>query len=856
MAEEENKNVIVSRIQHRRGLKQDLPQPLRPGEIGLATDSRQVYVGGDPDDPQSGQYNAVSYIENTVGARDHILSIVDNQLIAFQVPFIKYMPGEWNGISTSKSWNPADARSIMSAQARPACRYASSTYPVFSPLDIVDVMATVVEDIDGDTVLYIRDDDLTATNLEQPERVVIGDLVTGDGITGTVYVSDIEPTVSGPYAGSDTYTVTLTSGQSLSAGDKLTFKHHTGLNFKTYQEISRATATAYESKFYQGSFKSSDVTVHKNGIRLVPEANANNVGVPSPTADYTLNALNVDADGTHTITMRTTPQPRDDISICYYNADDVRQMLKGIPRTEFGQEIFYLSNRSNIKSFYEDAQIPWYRHINPEMVSVSTTTGLGYIGLEQKHIVCVADGERLTAVAGLNFGKFRISREDQIITPTSTTTDGSTITLVFKNTSETNLFSDPAYLATLDSGLQRYVYDQIRLYSIASDLHDITGVYDVVSVSTNGTDITLVVSGTYTDSSAGIRINPILSIDLSDKTTIQEAIAQVSKPLVPIAAVSEDYPIQIFPMLDWLPQEDQTNSVLYVTSKPAYTSLSSGGIEFRLYEDTANTLDTMGLTEGVYNRHNNTVRAKLERWMNNAMHSRDLNVFVGLYVGGTPYYDFNLEPTIPNYFGQYELTLNDSYNEVLFCDRQEAANFNRIANNLYGDSRFDRSSDDADGTRGLINLKNNLEILTREASGQGEKIVTYNSVIVTTSLLSDTGQSEVIGLPVDIYNAQLVDYTITEVPGQPNKYMRTGTIYVASRGDFVVPDVAINDNFSSVFEVYNLDDADVVEPRFTSRIENNRVILSFRDDGNGNLEHNIGSNLRIKYVIRRWSAID
>ena len=41
-----NNTVVVSRIQNRRGLKQDLPQPLRSGEIGLSTDSRQVFIGG------------------------------------------------------------------------------------------------------------------------------------------------------------------------------------------------------------------------------------------------------------------------------------------------------------------------------------------------------------------------------------------------------------------------------------------------------------------------------------------------------------------------------------------------------------------------------------------------------------------------------------------------------------------------------------------------------------------------------------------------------------------------------------------------------------------------------------------
>lgn len=44
-SDDANLKVIISRIQQRRGLKQELPQPLRPGEIGFATDSRQVYIG-------------------------------------------------------------------------------------------------------------------------------------------------------------------------------------------------------------------------------------------------------------------------------------------------------------------------------------------------------------------------------------------------------------------------------------------------------------------------------------------------------------------------------------------------------------------------------------------------------------------------------------------------------------------------------------------------------------------------------------------------------------------------------------------------------------------------------------------
>ena len=39
-----------TRIKNRRGLRADLPQPLADGEIGLATDTREVYIGAGTQD--------------------------------------------------------------------------------------------------------------------------------------------------------------------------------------------------------------------------------------------------------------------------------------------------------------------------------------------------------------------------------------------------------------------------------------------------------------------------------------------------------------------------------------------------------------------------------------------------------------------------------------------------------------------------------------------------------------------------------------------------------------------------------------------------------------------------------------
>ena len=42
-----NNTIVISRIQNRRGLRENLPQPLLPGEIALTADTEQAWIGGD-----------------------------------------------------------------------------------------------------------------------------------------------------------------------------------------------------------------------------------------------------------------------------------------------------------------------------------------------------------------------------------------------------------------------------------------------------------------------------------------------------------------------------------------------------------------------------------------------------------------------------------------------------------------------------------------------------------------------------------------------------------------------------------------------------------------------------------------
>jgi hypothetical protein len=123
-SDDANLKVIISRIQQRRGLKQELPQPLRPGEIGFATDSRQVYIGADTADATSNTYNKQVVFETTQNAQDLTKSLANSQIVKFEVPHIRFPKGSGNFNSATKqiSWNPTTSSTYTVSDGTTATR--------------------------------------------------------------------------------------------------------------------------------------------------------------------------------------------------------------------------------------------------------------------------------------------------------------------------------------------------------------------------------------------------------------------------------------------------------------------------------------------------------------------------------------------------------------------------------------------------------------------------------------------------------------------------------------------------------------------------------------------------------------
>jgi hypothetical protein len=1046
----ENDKTIVSRIQHRRGLKQDLPQPLRPGEIGLATDSRQIYIGGDPSNPASADYHSVSYFENTLSAKEHTRTIANNNIVAFNVPAVRFVEGEFNGTSSVKSWQPVDARSIIDVGGE--SNYSSSKYPVF-PAVQTNVVSSSLSATKAAGSLTIQ---VTGLGGQDPlGNIRFNDEVVIDGYTGQ------RPKVTNVVKSQNNVDYDVTIDRSifeLPSGTSISF-------------IPRHFNNIFTGQY----FKSTDVTVVKNSLELNPEEDPALV-LPSASAEYAIDASNVSLNGIHSLTFRSAPTTRDNAALTYYSNANVIAAIKGV---ESGTKKGNVSAYVTFPSFYQNKDLwpatngvlPSYKHFAEENVRVSKSTGVGYVGMDLIHISSTADGANLTNTSGLTLGNLYIARDDQRfdISNVSTSDSGESYVINFTSVDDADTFVTTASNAqykydhvlfigqstanTEDEYFHRSIFpvsahtsgqtsvtiampllpfkigreataslkpgvggngyqntspgvtevrisdssltsseikagDWVRIVDTTSGadtnalaLHD--RVFEVLASRDGSFDIRLdsndillgntnvttfngavttagnikyinhgnndnlintslqihsvnhginpggttnvliksavvfpaddydintgssfITSNTFyvenyayimptgnilatevatgglvssvgdegiaprsltSYGSTAFEVVPVLSIDLSNggSTTVDHAIASVNRNLVNINNAGAN--VQIYPQMNWIPQDDGTKNSVYISQRPAYSSVQVGGLEFSLFEDnTVPTLAPLGLREGLYDRANNTVRAKFESWLNDLVNSRDVNLISNAFPTGERY--ATLSPISANNTDSYNLTIDNTFNEITFGSREEAGIFNNIVNRVYGSSLYDKLQDVQGGSRGLVNLKNNIEISTREAASFGNKVTSYNSMEEVLLLPSDDSTKLVASFDASsTYNVFHVDYSIQEVNSTSNKYIRTGTWTIAGRTDFTdsANSVIFNDNFSSLYEITSHSD-DVVEPKFDAtmnpesqveiRMVDDQLIISSGTPGYDT--HNLGVQLKIKYVVTRWSSIN
>jgi len=99
-----DKEIIISRMQQRRGNRIDLPQPLRAGEVALASDSKEVFIGLDPKIGVTAQNaNSVS-VNNITNGFTYANSYLNNNFVRLIMPSKRFPTSTFNGTANNTTF--------------------------------------------------------------------------------------------------------------------------------------------------------------------------------------------------------------------------------------------------------------------------------------------------------------------------------------------------------------------------------------------------------------------------------------------------------------------------------------------------------------------------------------------------------------------------------------------------------------------------------------------------------------------------------------------------------------------------------------------------------------------------------
>tara|TARA_B100001057_G_scaffold498694_1_gene606598 strand:+ start:505 stop:3168 length:2664 start_codon:yes stop_codon:yes gene_type:complete len=883
-----NNNVVISRIQNRRGLKQDLPQPLRAGELGLALDSSQVYIGGDINATTSN----ISSFESTTSAVSLTQDIANTRILHFTVPHKRLLAGHFDGVSTTAQWT-TDSNT-----------FTGSGLTVFEGNITTVVTGTVSANISGSNVVV-----LSSSNA----FIEVGDVVTGNEVTGTVTVTAI-----------DNANITLSSNQTLTTANTLTFTPNNIKSISTNE-----------------NFKATDVVVIKNDTVLSGD---NTNYTPATSKDYSFSTTTL-ASNTHVLNLRVAPTTSDELYLTYYSNSSIIKALNN-------SGVIYPGTTTN--SFYNEFSVPTYRQLNTDLVRVSPTTGTGHIGLEYKHIAVFEDSTAISSPSSLSLGNFLISDNSlQSSSAVNVSASGSTVTVstgssnspAYGNAGSTYDFvylqeaanswlngkalavsnvqastmevtlpsgnslatvrsvtssaSGAGNVVTITGNVEGLVQNDFVFFTGANSTVFSSNPYQVTGV--NGTtSFTVVQSGVseisggleyinYGSDNSGGNVQIISSLHgLPANSTITVAgssntslIANGSKTVgnrvtnstlfIPATAaltqsvtgtfdvgigsattakhtpvnsinlsnsttldsvISVFQGISEFPSISYIPN---TTNQIYVTTKASFDSLgssTSGGLEFTLHDDSAGTMGALSLPIGSKTRNTHTIKAKLESWISDLVVSKNVPLFTSAQ-SNTKFSD-----NAPN-LGTYTLSItNEDANKfITFTTRNQASDFNHIVNQIY----FNTANPDI---KGLVNLSTNIELKTSLSSGAGTKVTTFDDVESVSIPASATAHT-VATLSTSSYDSYVIDYTVTFDGTSDGNYRRVGQLHASSFYN------SSTGNATVVFRDDATDVADTVSGTvsFSAIVDpaTNTSILV-------NAASTVNKITSMKYVTRRWNS--
>ena len=886
-----NLKVIISRIQQRRGLKQDLPHPLRPGEIGFATDSKQVYIGADTADNISKTYNKTVYLENTLGAQATTLNIANTQIIKFEVPHVRFPKGSssFDGVSKSQSWIANLSTSYTLSDNSNVSRTVFDTTVANSAANAV-VQNQTANAFDADDVTILIDG-----------KKQVGD---SSGTGATVNASYDYNFVSGNASG-DSHTVYFRTAPTNSQEVAITYYGNSHVNHSIANSViaNGATVTGFHTQMSIPEYR----YLNPELVLVNGDTGTGFIGLETKHIDVVQEGIGVAAVGS--VTLGNVVAVKDPLDPSLYSKDPANaslQIYSGISNvssiksgTIHSNELTTFDMGADTVAFtkYSNASGGYNGYVWLE--GQTGTASAGNTAIETSHyfhqkllpIQANSIGTTFTVETPAN--AFQTARA---VTTTQTGAGAKTVTgniegladgdkVTFIGSNATEFTNAPYTISALNTGAGTFAVTETLASAISSGLnyinhgdnvanvqifslshgipvtsnvvfnvavggasantevetvHGRTGQDEYVSTTNNtffvsAASVAANVTGnmspfiTNLTTADGLSIKPGYLVDLSGTTTLNGAIALLNGKQ------------------QWI----------RLSLKPGFNdqiySYSTDQTQYRLFDDPSNDVNTwtaLGLSEGHFTRKDNTTKSKLEQWFKNPI--GDVGSNPGIL--GDPKVNilsnvFINQPYSTESFGSWLVDIDTTNGEIDFNSNEEAGHFAEIVNKLY----FNSTNPD---TRGLTTVKTNIELLTTAAQESGQSVSTFTQ---PQQLTIGTGNVSLTNLGTDstIYDTLFVDYSLVGTTLDPSNanvsryYNRVGTLMYSGNP---LADVQANGVANGVVTINDIStenkDSNITgNLSFSASMANGTIAI-----GCNNALSPTTSNVVMKYVVRRWKS--
>ena len=843
MAEDNNK--IITRIQNRRGLKQDLPKPLRPGEIGFATDTRQIYIGADTS-VVSDSYNKVAKFESglSISAESVTRSLSNVQMVQFRVPHKRFPRNTFDGTVDSVTWTPTSN----------AIQGDSSIGPVFAT---------------GETVFTDISTNVAFGN--ESMRVVKNGTVISADTTGNGSHNNISSGADYFFSAAGT---TNSDVHKLSFRTRPTNKDEIGITYYGNADVwsaidsnlndinpSQPTGVPPFHVRLDSEWNDSDGTTSRLQHRFLDQKNvvlssSTGVGfiglspkhiivateVLHPPAEVTQwNQVTVPLGTLYLSRNRTISSSSPmtaNASSGYYDIS-----LNAIDESNFSSSGGFLnSNLVSTTGWLDGKVLPYTKTGN--VLTVNTNGNVGFIGrrvsstdttglfvdtssgITASDTVYIYDPDGAT---GQNTNTLTISsiEGDKILVGTTLTANSSIDTdvfvIVYKGGSSANILIDETNHGYNGSNVELTGGPNGVSGTFAT--HKITE--NAFSCNVTSSGITVISPGIVTltpeISAADVYVTPVDSLDVSGNVSLDTVVTHFNEN------------VNRFKM-NYVPG---TINKVYITETENESKLSSG---FRIYDDANVTFSNyLKITPDNYTRDNSTIKSKLENWLIDVQNA-NTNLFTELAVN--EFYS-DTARTSPKYkSGGWQFSgIDSTLKEVSFDSSEEARNFTKVLNNVYFDS-------ESPEVKGLLNVKTNIEILTLETQEAGTADTIYSSPEAFTILPGGPYPGTVSNLTFDVtrYDTIFIEYALIDADSDadPNTtYKRIGSLLASA--DIRNNGVLVNDTYTD----------------FTSNTAGNvNITGSVIPDGSGNYQLQLqfrntlipSTELQMTYIKRSWDS--